>query len=98
MQKIEQPTQPPSISDPLHITEIFASGPINLMGGKDFSILTFTSIRADTERSFAGGQNIKQTGVVVARIALPNEVLHSLHSLLNQSFGGGQTPGRSSLK
>jgi hypothetical protein len=92
MLKIEQPAERMSVSDPLHVAEIFASGPINLMGGKDFSILTFTAIRADTEQSFAGGQNIKQTGAVVARIALPNDALHSLHSMLNQRFGGGQTP------
>ena len=91
MQKIEHPTQPVLVSDPLHIGEIFASGPINLMGGKDFSVLTFTAIRADTEQLFAGGQSIKQTGVVVARIALPNEALHSLYSMLGQTYGGAQT-------
>jgi hypothetical protein len=91
VQKVEQPTQPVPVSDPLHVAEIFASGPINLMGGKDFSILTFAAIRADTEQSFAGSQNIKQAGVVVARIVLPNEALHSLYSMLSQRFGGGQT-------
>jgi hypothetical protein len=92
MQKIEQPVEKVSVSDPLHVAEIFASGPINLIGGKDFSVLTFTAIRADTEQLFAGSQNIKQTGVIVARIALPNEALHSLYSMLSQTFGGGQTP------
>ena len=91
MQRLEQPTGAISVSDPLHVAEIFANGPINLMGGKDFSVLTFTTVRADTEQLFAGGQSIKQTGVVVARIALPNEALHSLYSMLSQTYGGGQT-------
>jgi hypothetical protein len=91
MQKLEQPTGTISVSDPLHVAEIFANGPINLIGGKDFSVLTFTAVRADTEQLFVGSQNIKQTGVVVARIALPNEALHSLYSMLGQTYGGAQT-------
>jgi hypothetical protein len=93
MQKLEQPTGAISVSDPLHVAEIFANGPINLIGGKEFSVLTFTAVRADTEQLFVGSQNIKQTGVVVARIALPNEALHSLYSMLGWRSSCATPPG-----
>jgi hypothetical protein len=86
---MEQPEahQIPPVSDPDHVPETFANGPMNCIIIGSVAQLTFTNIRPSANDLLKGSREPAIEAVVRARIVIPTEILPAIRDVLNNVLG-----------
>ena len=92
MPVMQPPTGPIEVSDPNNVSEIFVSGPFNIMNAGGIVHFTFTAARPNPNDLLKGSTTPGFQAIVACRLVMPLEMAQQLSRTLAGTFSKPAQP------